>query len=312
MSEQPTLEAAYGKTLCALGEKHKKLVVLDADCARATGSVAFTETFPMRFYQMGIAQQDMRGTAAGLSLDGKIAFASSYAAFLTRAWEQIRNTVARASLPVRIVGTGAGFASAAEGSTRQCFEDVAIFRAMPQMQVFCPADGKELDEVLSHLAEDLSLPAYIRLGRSPKETMTKDVSFTPGKASRLREGSDVTIIANGFMVQRALEAAEILAQDKIEARVLNFSSVKPFDEEAIIKAATETKGIVTAEEHSVIGGLGSLVAEVLCQKAKGPLRMVGVADTFTESGSTEDLDERYGLTKEALVKAAREVLETQS
>ena len=312
MSEQPTLEAAYGKILCTLGEKHKNLVVLDADCARATGSVAFTECFPMRFYQMGISQQDLIGTAAGMSLDGKIAFASSFAAYLTRGWEQVRNSVARASLPIRLVGTGAGFASAVEGSLRQSFEDVAIFRAIPCLQIFCPADVKELEEIMTHLAQDLSAPAYIRFGRTPDSGVTGETSFTVGKANVLREGNDATIIANGIMVKRALEASEELSKEGIGARVLNFSSMKPYDEEAIIRAAQETKGLVTAEEHSVIGGLGSLVAEVVCKKGNAPVQRVGISDTFTESGQASDLDERYGLTKEAIIEAVREVLEAQS
>ena len=312
MSEQLTFEAAYGKALCDLGDKHKKLVVLDADCARATGSVVFTESHPMRFYQMGIAQQDMIGTAAGLALDGKIPFASSYAAFLTRAWEQVRNCVARAKLPVRFVGTGAGFASAVEGATRQSFEDVALFRAIPGVQVFSPADTKELVEIMEFLSEDLSAPAYIRFGVSPDEIITTDHTFALGKAACLHEGDDVTILAFGVMASRALAAAQKLADDGVKARVLNMSSLKPFDEEAVLKAASETGALVTAEEHSVIGGLGSLVASLLAEKHPAKLKMVGIKDTFTESGSEADLDERYGLTVDAIVAASREVCEKKS
>ena len=301
---------AYGQALVKFGKQNTDIVALDADLAKSTKTIKFKESFPDRFFDMGIAEADMVGTAAGLASAGKIAFASTFAIFATgRAWEQIRNSICYTNLNVKIAASHAGIAVGPDGSSHQAIEDIAIMRVIPNMKVIVPADGVETEKAVAALI-DTPGPAYLRLGRSgvPVIFDEKSYNFELGKASTLREGTDVTIIAVGTMVQLALEAAETLARDGVNARVLNMCSIKPIDADAIAAAARETGAIVTAEEHSVIGGLGSAVAEVVCETTPVPVLRIGVNDTFGRSGEAGELMEKYGLTAAGIVEAARKAM----
>ncbi len=300
---------AYGRALVKWGEKNPDIVVLDADLAKSTKTIKFKERFPERFFDMGIAEADMMGTAAGLAAAGKVAFASTFAIFATgRAWEQIRNSICYANLNVKIAASHAGIAVGPDGSSHQAIEDIAIMRVIPNMKVVVPADGVETEKAVETLIETPG-PAYLRLGRSGVPVIyDENHVFRLGKASVLRPGKDVTIMAIGTMVQIAEEAAEILEGEEIDARILNMSSVKPIDKEAIEAAAIETGAIVTAEEHSVIGGLGSAVAETVCEISPAPVVRVGVKDEFGRSGEAGELMAAYGLTAEKVAEAAREAI----
>ena len=300
---------AYGRALVRLGEQNPDIVVLDADLAKSTKTIKFKEKFPERFFDMGIAEADMMGTAAGLAASGKIAFASTFAIFATgRAWEQIRNSICYTNLNVKIAASHAGIAVGPDGSSHQAIEDIAIMRVIPNMKVVAPADAVETEKAVGALVETPG-PAYLRLGRSGVPVLYEETyEFRLGKASVLREGSDVTLIAVGTMVLLALEAAENLAKDGINARVINMSTVKPIDIDAIASAIEETGAIVTAEEHSVIGGLGSAVAETVCEMAPAPVVRVGIRDKFGQSGKADELMETYGLTAGRIAEAAREAL----
>jgi transketolase len=300
---------AYGNALVRLGERNSNIVVLDADLAKSTKTIKFKNKFPERFFDMGIAEADMMGTAAGLAACGKIAFASTFAIFATgRAWEQIRNSICYTNLNVKIAASHAGIAVGPDGSSHQSIEDIAIMRVIPNMKIVVPADGIETEQAVEVLAETPG-PAYLRLGRSAIPFIyDSGYQFKLGKASTLREGNDVAIIAAGTMVQPSLDAARQLAENGIEARVLNMSSVKPIDRDAIIAAAQETAGIVTAEEHSVIGGLGGAVSEVVGETYPAPVLRIGVRDVFGQSGEAEELMSFYGLTAEKIAAAAREIL----
>ena len=300
---------AYGRALVRLGEQNPDIVVLDADLAKSTKTIKFKEKFPERFFDMGIAEADMMGTAAGLAASGKIAFASTFAIFATgRAWEQIRNSICYTNLNVKIAASHAGIAVGPDGSSHQAIEDIAIMRVIPNMKVVAPADAVETEKAVEALVETPG-PAYLRLGRSGVPVLYEETyEFRLGKASVLREGSDVTLIAVGTMVLLALEAAENLAKDGINARVINMSTVKPIDIDAIASAIEETGAIVTAEEHSVIGGLGSAVAETVCEMAPAPVVRVGIRDKFGQSGKADELMETYGLTAGRIAEAAREAL----
>jgi transketolase len=258
---------------------------------------------------MGIAEADMMGTAAGLAAAGKIAFASTFAIFATgRAWEQIRNSICYTNLNVKIAASHAGIAVGPDGSSHQAIEDIAIMRAIPNMKVIVPADGVETRKAVEALI-NIPGPAYLRLGRSGVPVIYEEsYEFQLGKASVLREGSDVTIIGVGTMVQIAVAAAELLEKDGIDARVINMSTVKPIDSGAIISAAEETGAIVSAEEHSIMGGLGSAIAEVVCENLPVPVLRVGIKDRFGQSGQADELMEFYGLTAESIVDAAHEVV----
>ncbi len=288
---------AYGKALVELGKVNENIVVLDADLAKSTKTIDFKKSFPARFFDMGIAEQNLMGTAAGFAAAGKIPFASTFAIFATgRAFEQIRNSIAYPRLNVKIAATHAGLTVGEDGASHQAVLDLALMRAMPNMTVFVPADATEAAKMTLAAAE-IEGPVYLRLGRSNVPVLyAEDYSFVPGKASVLRQGKDVAILACGIMVAEALAAAEELEKEGISARVLNISTLKPLDTEAILKAARETKALVTAEEHSIIGGLGSAVAEVLAENEPTPLVRVGVKDTFGESGKAPELLEKYGLT----------------
>jgi transketolase len=292
-----------------LGESNPDLVVLDADLSKSTKTAEFAKVFPERFFEVGVAEQNLMGTAAGLAAAGKLPFASSFAIFATgRAFEQIRNTIAYPRLGVKIAATHAGITVGEDGASHQSIEDVGLMRMLPNMTVLVPADARETEKAVWAAAE-IPGPVYLRLGRlAVPQIYPEDYQFTVGRAVKLREGSDLTFIANGLMVYEALMAAESLQAKGISARVLNLHTVKPLDEAAVILAAKETGAIVTAEEHSVIGGLGSAVAEVLGENCPVPMRRVGIYDRFGESGNPEALLEKYGLTARHLVMAAEELL----
>lgn len=310
MSKKIATRDAYGEVLVELGKTNPRIVVLDADLSKSTKTANFKEVFPDRFFNMGVAEADMMGTAAGLAAAGMIPFASTFAIFATgRAYDQLRNSIAYTALNVKIVATHAGITVGEDGGSHQSIEDIAIMRVMPNMTVIVPADGPETKKAVE-AAVELEGPVYIRLGRSGVPVLfSEEEPFTLGKGKILREGKDISIIAVGIMVSKALEAAQTLSQQGIEARVINLSTIKPLDEDIIIQAARETGGIVTAEEHSIIGGLGGAVSEVTAENCPVPVKRVGVRDTFGESGLPERLLEKYGLTPENIIKAAKEVLQ---
>lgn len=309
MADKIATRDAYGKALLALGAENQKVVVLDADLSKSTKTADFAKKYPERFFNMGIAEANLMGTAAGLATTGKIPFASTFAIFAVgRAFEQIRNSIAYPKLNVKIAATHAGISVGEDGGSHQAIEDVGIMRAVPNMVVLVPADGEETRQVILAAAEYKG-PVYIRMGRLALPVLFgEDYHFEIGKANVLREGTDAAIMANGMMVSLALEAAAQLAAEGISVSVVNVASVKPLDEETIIRVARETKAIVTAEEHNIIGGLGSAIAEVLGEKQPTPMVRVGLKDTFGESGRPQELLEKFGLTQENLVKAVREVL----
>jgi len=312
MADAVATRDAYGQALLEVGERHPDLVVLDADLAGSTRTNLFGAKWPGRFFDMGISEQDMVCTAAGLAAGGKLVFASSFAIFgAGRAWEQIRNTLARGNYRVVLAFTHAGLSVGEDGSSAQACEDIATMRVIPNMKVIVPADGNQTRAAIRLLADapDITGPTYVRLGRAKMPNLTPDdVAFAFGRSDELRSGGDVTIIACGAMVGLALEAAESLATDGVAARVINMASVKPLDEEAVVRAATETKGIVTAEEHSILGGLGAAVAEVVCERHPCPVHRIGVRDTFGESGPPDALFEKYGLTVGRIVEEAKAIL----
>lgn len=303
---------AYGKALAKYGAEYPDLVVLDADLSGSTKTGVFAKAFPERFFQMGIAEQDLMGTAAGLAAAGKIAFASTFAIFATgRAWEQIRNSIAYARFNVKVAATHAGLTVGEDGASHQANEDIALMRVIPGMTVVVPADAVETEQAVKALL-DYDGPAYLRLGRSKVPVVfDDDYQFVIGKAATLRAGDDVTIIACGIMVEAALTAAEQLAMEGISARVVNMSTIKPLDEEAVLAAARETGAIVTCEEHNIIGGLGSAVAECVVRHHPVPMRFVGVKDVFGESGDPETLLKAYGLTAGDIVQAVKDVLQAK-
>ncbi len=308
MSKIATREA-YGKALVELGKSNPKVVVLDADLSKSTKTADFKAEFPSRFFNMGIAEANLMGASAGLAASGKIPFASTFAVFAAgRAFEIIRNSICYPKLNVKICATHAGITVGEDGASHQALEDIAIMRSLPNMSVIVPADAEETKKAIYSIAE-YNGPVYTRLGRSGVPVLfDEDYEFVLGKGVQLADGSDVSIIACGIMVAESLKASEILAQEGISARVINMSSIKPIDKDLIVKAAAETGAIVTAEEHNVIGGLGSAVAEVVSEERPVPVKMVGVKDTFGESGKPAHLLEKYGLTADEIVKAVKDVL----
>lgn len=301
---------AYGEALKELALENPNVVVLDADLSGSTKTIEFKKISPERFFNVGIAEQNLIGTAAGLSLAGKIPFASSFAMFAAgRAFEIIRNTVAYPALNVKIAATHAGLTVGEDGASHQAIEDLSLMRSIPNMTVINPADATEAKAAVLKAAEYVG-PVYIRLGRMAVEDVyDESYNFEIGKGVLLREGNDLTIIATGLMVQNALKASDMLKEQGISARVINIHTIKPIDKEIIIKAAKETKAIVTAEEHSIIGGLGSAVLEVLSDECPVPVKRVGVMDTFGESGKPKELLEKYKLTKEEIIDASKKVLQ---
>ena len=310
LGESIATREAYGRALVSLGEENPDIIVLDADLAKSTKTIKFKEKFPDRFFDMGIAEADMMGTAAGLAAAGKIAFASTFAIFATgRAWEQIRNSICYTNLNVNIAASHAGIAVGPDGSSHQAIEDIAIMRVIPNMKVVVPADGVETEKAVAALVKTPG-PAYLRLGRSGVPVIyEQNYEFELGKASILREGNDVTIMAIGTMVQIAGKAADALAEEGIDARIVNMSSIKPIDIDAIRAAAEETGAIVTAEEHSIIGGLGSAVTEVVSETCPVPVLRIGLMDEFGRSGPAGELMEAYGLTADRIVATARDAVE---
>ena len=309
--EKIATRGAYGEELVKLAEEFPELVVLDADLSSATMTKAFSKAYPERFFNMGIAEADMMGFAAGLAACGKKPFANSFAMFSAgRAWEQVRNSIAYPHLNVKCVGSHGGLSVGEDGATHQCVEDLALMSAIPGMVVVNPCDGPEMRRAVKALL-DYDGPAYLRLGRMAVESVTDETpgyEFTLGKAAMLRDGADVTLAATGLMVQRAMTAAEMLAAKGVSARVLDFHTIKPLDTEAVLAAARETGCIVTSEEHSVIGGLGSAVASVCAENCPVPVVRHGVMDEFGRSGKALEVLEAYGLTAEVMVEKAMQAL----
>ena len=300
---------AYGKALVKLGQINEQVVVLDADLSKSTKTNEFYKVYPNRFFNMGIAEQNLIGAACGFATAGKIPFASSFAMFATgRAFEIIRNSVAYPKLNVKICATHAGLTVGEDGASHESIEDMAIMRAIPNMTVLVPADGVEAEQMILEAARVYG-PMYVRLGRSAVPTIfDENYKFEIGKGTVVREGNDATIIACGIMVYEAIKAAEELALEGINARVINMSTIKPIDKELIINAAKETKAIVTAEEHSIIGGLGSAVCEVVSEECPVVVKKVGVKDSFGESGTPAELLKKYGLTANDIVEAVKEAI----
>ena len=290
---------AYGAALLELGKRNNNIVVLDADLSGSTKTKGFSKAFPERFFNMGISEQDLVGTAGGLSLTGKIPFASTFAVFETgRAWEQIRQTLCYSHLNVKLVATHSGITVGEDGASHQALEDVALMRVLPGMTVIVPADGFETKQAIDTVAE-FEGPVYVRLGRSKvPAVMPEGYKFRIGKAYTYSLGKDATIVAAGIMVAPALQAKDMLAKEGIDAGVINMSTIKPLDGDALLAAAGKTKLILTAEEHSIIGGLGSAVSEFLSENHPVRVIKLGVRDTFGCSGPPKELIQLYGLTAE--------------
>ena len=306
MADKKATRESYGAALAELGEKYDFLV-LDADLAAATKTGVFKKKFPERFFDCGIAEGNMMCVAAGIAATGKTVFASSFAMFAAgRAFEQVRNAIGYPHLNVKIGATHAGITVGEDGATHQCNEDMALMRTIPGMTVICPADANEA-YAATEAAINTYGPVYLRFGRYAVPTVTDipDYKFEIGKGVTLRDGSDVTLVATGYMVHLALEAAELLKADGIDARVINIHTVKPLDNELLVKAARETGAIVTAEEHNVIGGLGAAVCEAVSEACPVPVKRVGVEDWFGRSGKVPELLEIYGLTAENIRAKAK-------
>jgi len=308
MAEKIATREAYGNALAEFGAD-ERIVVLDADLSKSTKTDTFKKKYPERFLNMGIAEGNMMATAAGIASCGKIVFASTFAIFAAeRGCEQIRNSICYPKMNVKVAATHAGISVGEDGASHQAVEDVAIMRSLANMVVISPADATETRLAVKAAIEHDG-PVYLRLGRLAVPTLFDDnYKFELGKGVTLADGKDVTIVATGLMVQYALEAKEILAKEGIEARVINIHTIKPIDEDIIIKAAKETGALVTAEEHNIIGGLGSAVAEVLAENYPVPLKRVGVEDKFGKSGKPAKLLEMYGLTAENIANKAREAI----
>lgn len=300
---------AYGQALAKIGKENTNIIVLDADLSKSTKTDVFKQEFPERFFNVGIAEQNLISVGAGLAAAGKVPFVSSFAIFATgRAFEQIRNAVCYPKLNVKICATHAGITVGEDGATHQSLEDIACMRVLPNMTVVVPADGKETESVI-RWAATYEGPVYVRLGRAGvDDTTPDDYQFVPGKSQQLIDGTMATIIACGALVGPAMEASRQLANKNISVRVINMASIKPIDKEAIIRAARETGAIVTAEEHNRIGGLSAAVAEVVVTEAPVPMQFVGVQDTFGESGTPKELMAKYGLTAEHIVAAVEAVI----
>ncbi len=310
MTKMIATRDAYGEALIEIGKDNENVVVLDADLSKSTKTHGFGQEFPNRFINVGIAEQNLIGTAAGLATAGKIPFASTFAMFATgRAFEVIRNSVGYPKLNVKICATHSGITVGEDGASHQALEDISCMRTIPNMTVIVPADGVETKAAI-HAISKMEGPVYVRLGRLAVPTINDEASyeFKIGKGVTLKEGTDVTIIATGLMVSEALEAAKELETKGINARVINIHTIKPLDNEIVIKAAKETGAIVTAEEHNIIGGLGSAVAEVISESCPVLLKRVGTKDTFGESGKPVDLMKKYGLTKDNIIDAVVDIV----
>ena len=311
MAEKIATREAFGKTIAALSEKYPELVVMDADLAGATKSAEFKKACPERFIDMGIAEANMVGVAAGLATCGKKPFCCSFAMFTAgRAFEQVRNSVAYPHLNVKVIGSHGGLSVGEDGATHQCIEDYAIMRAIPGMLVLSPCDGPEMRAAVKALL-DYEGPAYMRLGRLAVDSVTDEVpgyQFELGKGAVLRDGSDVTVIATGMMVQEAVKAADSLKAEGLSVRVIDMHTIKPLDQELVLKAARETGAIVTSEEANVLGGLGSAVCECVSAGCPVPVVRHGVNDEFGRSGEAKAVLKAYDLTADGIVKAVRKAL----
>lgn len=309
--ENIATRAAYGEALAALAKDYPDLVVLDADLSGSTMTKGFGAEHPDRFFDMGIAEANMVGVAAGLATCGKKPFVNSFAMFAAgRAWEQVRNSVAYPGLNVKVVGSHGGLSVGEDGATHQCIEDLAIMRAIPNMTVLCPCDGNEMKQAVKALLA-YDGPAYLRLGRLAVETVTdqvEDYDFQIGKGVLLRDGQDVTVVAVGMMVQMALTAADILAEEGISVRVIDMHTIKPLDTEILLAAARDTGCIVTTEEANIVGGLGSAVSEYLTSVCPVPVIRHGVEDEFGRSGAAQKVLEAYHLTPEGIADKVRQAL----
>lgn len=301
---------AYGTALANIGKRNPKVVVLDADLAKATQTDKFADLFPERFFDMGIAEQNMMGVAAGLATTGLIPFVSTFAVFASmRAVEQFRNMIAYPNLNVKVVVTHAGTENGGDGASHQSVEDIAIMRSIPSTKVIIPSDPISTAKAIETIAEDDG-PTYVRLGRLPTPYIYDDsFEFTIGKAVQLTEGDDLTIIAVGNMVEKALQAQKILLDGNIQARVIDLLTVKPLDTEMILSAAEETRGIITVEDHNIIGGIGSAVSEYLSEVRPTKVFRIGVQDCFGDCGDPQVLQEHFGLTVANIVEKARKLME---
>lgn len=308
MVQMHNQRVAYGETLVALGKENPDIVVLEADLGKSTQGILFQQAYPDRFYEMGIAEANMAGVAAGLSLTGKIPFIASFAVFSTgRCYDQIRTAICIPALNVKICGSSAGLSDAGDGSTHQSIDDLALMRVLPNMQVFSPADAIETKKILRYMAENKG-PMYIRVSRADVPDCTNpDDEFIPGKVYPLRHGKDAVVFATGIMVSKALEAADALEKEGRSIMVVNVPSLKPIDNEAVLSICKDFDLVITAEEHSVIGGLGAAVASILAEKQPKKVKMIGIKDKFGTSGqSYEILLEAYGLNAKAIMDAVRE------
>lgn len=307
--ESMATREAYGKALAELGAEHAEIVVLDADLSCSTKTAVFGGKFPDRFFNLGVAEQNMVGWAAGLAVAGKIPFASTFAVFATaRAYDQLRNSVAFPNLNVKLAATHAGLSVGPDGASHQSIEDIGLMRILPNFTVVVPADGPQAGQATRAIYQHRG-PVYLRLGRPKVETVTEGHPFVLGRAQTLRTGADASIIACGTMVQEALVAAGVLAAEGLSVRVVNMHTIKPLDVDAVLTAARETKAILSAEEHTIIGGLGSAVAEVLAESNSAvPFRRLGVKDQFGESGEPDELFKKYGLDGASVAAAVRSLL----
>ena len=308
MEKIPT-RIAYGQALAELGEENDRVVVIDADISKITGTHFFARKFPERFFNVGIAEQNEMGIAAGMATTGKIVFASTYAVFASmRACEQVRTFIAHTRSNVKIAASHGGLTGTTDGVTHQGTEDMGIMRTIPDMTIIMPADAVATRKIVRELAEHQG-PAYLRLTKIPMPIIyDEETDIQIGRAVQLRDGDDVTIIAIGDMVIRALEAADLLDNNGIRARVLDMHTLKPVDKGAVIKAAEQTGAIVTVEDHNILNGLGSAVAEVIVENRPVPMERIGLRDTFAESGEYEELLEKYGLNTRHITEAARKAM----
>ncbi len=303
-----SLRDAYGDELVRLGGKNKDLVVMDADLSSSTKTAAFGKKFPDRFFNMGISEQSMVATAAGLALSGKKVFASTFAVFLMRAYEQLRQSVCYNYVDAKFVTTHAGITVGEDGATHQIIEDIGIMSGLPNMSVIVPVDSVETRSVIQYLHDSTKTPYYVRLSREKFPVINdRNYEYVPGKSVTFKDGSDITIFAIGAMVRFAIDAAMSLKEKGIDARVVNMSSIKPLDESAIIKAASETGGIITAEEHSIYNGLGSRVAEVISENRPVPMKRIGMRDSFGKSGNGWELFDYFHMSASDIVKEAEMV-----
>lgn len=310
MTKKIATREAYGKALAKLGQENPNIVVLDGDLSKSTKTAEFKKVCPERHFNMGIAEANMMAVAGGFSTCGKIPFASTFAVFASgRAFEQIRNTICYPKLNVKVCATHAGLTVGEDGASHQAIEDVSLMRSIPNMTVICPSDAVETEAAIRAIAE-YNGPCYVRLGRAPVSIINDNTEykFEIGKGMTLREGKEATIIATGIMVDAALEAYNILAEEGIKVNVINIHTIKPIDTELIVNAARETKAVVTVEEHNIIGGLGSAVCEVLSENCPVPVMRVGIKDVFGQSGKPDELLKAYGLTPEDIVKSVKKAI----